>query len=108
MLKNAIEATSLGGTITVGVVDSGDEIEFWMNNPGEMPRQVQLQVFQRSFSTKGRGRGLGTYSMRLLTERYLGGRVTFSSSAIEGVTFRAVYPRQRLQKQPQWPEDRAR
>ena len=87
MLKNAIEATPVGGSITVGVIDRGDEVEFWMNNPGEMPRQVQLQVFQRSFSTKGRGRGLGTYSMRLLTERYLSGRVSFTSSATEGVTF---------------------
>jgi signal transduction histidine kinase len=95
MLKNAIEATPIGGTITVGVLDHDDEVEFWINNPGEMPRQVQLQVFQRSFSTKGRGRGLGTYSMRLLTERYLGGCVTFTSSAADGVTFRAVYPKRR-------------
>jgi signal transduction histidine kinase len=95
MLKNAVEATPRSGTITLGVTDLGDTVEFWMNNPGEMPRQVQLQVFQRSFSTKGRGRGLGTYSMRLLTERYLGGRVSFSSSASEGVTFRATYPKQR-------------
>ena len=28
-----------------------------------------------AFSTKGRGRGLGAYSMRLLSERYLRGRV---------------------------------
>lgn len=105
MLKNALEATPVGGAITVGLIDhsaatggalgDADEVEFWINNPGEMPRQVQLQVFQRSFSTKGRGRGLGTYSMRLLTERYLGGRVSFASSTAEGVTFRAVYPKQR-------------
>jgi signal transduction histidine kinase len=94
MLKNAVEATPAGGTITVGVADRGDQVEFWMNNPGEMPRQVQLQVFQRSFSTKGRGRGLGTYSMRLLTERYLGGQVSFTSAATAGVTFRAIYPKQ--------------
>ncbi len=95
MLKNALEATPVGGTITVGVLDQAEAVEFWMNNPGEMPRQVQLQVFQRSFSTKGRGRGLGTYSMRLLTERYLGGKVSFTSSAAEGVTFRARYPKAR-------------
>jgi signal transduction histidine kinase len=95
MLKNAVEATPVGGTITVGVTDLGEKVEFWMNNPGEMPRPVQLQVFQRSFSTKGKGRGLGTYSMRLLSERYLGGEVSFTSSATGGVTFRAVYPKQR-------------
>jgi signal transduction histidine kinase len=93
MLKNAVEATPAGGTITVGCIDRGTEVEFWMNNPGEIPRHVQLQIFQRSFTTKGAGRGLGTYSMRLLTERYLGGRVNFTSSAAEGVTFRASYPK---------------
>ena len=95
MLKNAVEATPAGGTITVGCVDRDDEVEFWINNPGEMPRQVQLQIFQRSFTTKGAGRGLGAYSMRLLTERYLGGRVGFTSSPTDGVTFRAVYPKHR-------------
>ena len=58
-----------------------------------MPPKVQLQVFQRSFSTKGLGRGLGTYSMRLLTQRYLGGTVSFSSKEGEGTEFRARYPR---------------
>lgn len=96
MLKNAVEATPAGGTITVGCAERDDEVEFWMNNPGEMPRQVQLQVFQRSFTTKGAGRGLGTYSMRLLTERYLDGRVEFASAADRGVTFRATYPKRRV------------
>jgi sensor histidine kinase regulating citrate/malate metabolism len=43
-----------------------------------IPKDVQLQLFQRSFSTKGMGRGWGTYSIRLLTERYLGaGLISF-------------------------------
>jgi hypothetical protein len=43
-----------------------------------LPRKVQLQVqvFQRSFSKKGAGRGLGTYGM---AECYLGGIVSFQS-----------------------------
>ncbi|MCP4426270.1 MAG: ATP-binding protein, partial [Chloroflexi bacterium] len=57
-----------------------------------MPRDVQLQVFQRSFSTKGSGRGLGTYSMKLLSERYLDGRVSFQSSLAEGTIFIGMYP----------------
>lgn len=93
MLKNALEATPASGTVTVGYRPAGDEIEFWVHNPTAMPRDVQLQVFQRSFSTKGRGRGLGTYSMKLLSERYLGGRITFDSSPATGTTFRATYPR---------------
>jgi signal transduction histidine kinase len=52
-----------------------------------MPPDVRHQLFQRSFSTKGSGRGLGTYSVRLLTERYLDGTVTFTSDEATGTRF---------------------
>ncbi len=94
MVKNALEATDPGGTVTLGCRPDGDQVEFWVHNPTVMPREVQLQVFQRSFSTKGRGRGLGTYSMKLLSERYLQGKVTFESSPDVGTIFRASYPRE--------------
>jgi signal transduction histidine kinase len=57
-----------------------------------MAREIQLQIFQRSFSTKGPGRGLGAYSIKLLTEQYLQGSVTFSTSPKKGTTFIASYP----------------
>lgn len=94
MLKNALEACCQGETVTLGVrVPSGDELEFWVHNPGEMPRKVQLQIFKRSFSTKGGNRGLGTYSIKLLTERYLGGRVSFGCDPETGITFRVCLPK---------------
>lgn len=92
MLKNALEASRPGETVTLGYRPDADEIEFWVHNPGAMPRPVQLQVFQRSFSTKGTGRGLGTYSIKLLGERYLGGRVGFTSSPEAGTTFTIRLP----------------
>jgi sensor histidine kinase regulating citrate/malate metabolism len=49
-------------------------------------------MFQRSFSTKGSDRGLGTYSMKLLGERYLHGEVEFTTSQEEGTTFRLILP----------------
>ncbi len=70
-----------------------DHVDFWVHNDGVMPRDVQLQVFQRSFSTKGPGRGLGTYSIKLLTERYLHGRASFTSTPETGTTFSVTYPR---------------
>ena len=94
MVKNALEATDSGGTILLGCGMEGDEIVFRVHNPAEMPRDVQLQVFQRSFSTKGKGRGLGTYSMRLLSERFLHGNVSFTSSSEGGTVFTARYPLQ--------------
>ncbi len=92
MIKNAVEASEADGTVTVGCEADDGEVRFWVHNDGVMPRDVQLQVFQRSFSTKGAGRGLGTYSMKLLTEKYLNGRVEFISSDGEGTVFRACYP----------------
>ena len=92
LLKNALEASKTGETVTIGSRRQGKGVELWVHNPGVMSRDTQLQVFQRSFSTKGTGRGLGTYSVKLLTERYLKGRVSFSSSAEEGTVFSVFYP----------------
>lgn len=92
MIKNALEATTAGQIVTVSCRNLGDTVEFTVHNPNEMPRSVQLQIFQRSFSTKGSGRGLGTYSMKLLTERYLHGATSFSSTKEGGTIFSARYP----------------
>jgi signal transduction histidine kinase len=94
LIKNALEASRRGDTVTVGCGRAAAGVELWVHNPAVMPREAQLQVFQRSFSTKGTGRGLGTYSVRLLTERYLHGKVSFTSVEGEGTTFKAVYPLQ--------------
>ncbi|MFN8459413.1 MAG: ATP-binding protein [Anaerolineae bacterium] len=92
MVKNALEATSPGKTVTLSCRMAGEEVEFSVHNPTFMPRDVQLQMFQRSFSTKGSGRGLGTYSMKLLSERYLKGWVSFTSSPDQGTVFIGRYP----------------
>jgi sensor histidine kinase regulating citrate/malate metabolism len=58
-----------------------------VRNPGWIPREIQLQLFQRSFSTKGQNRGLGTYSIKLLGEKYLNGEVGFASTQEKGTVF---------------------
>jgi signal transduction histidine kinase len=63
-----------------------------VHNPAYIPRNVQIQLFLRSFSTKGAGRGLGTYSLKLLGERYLGGHVSFVSDEQEGTVFTLTVP----------------
>ncbi|MBN2141091.1 MAG: PAS domain-containing sensor histidine kinase [Desulfovibrionaceae bacterium] len=92
MVKNALEATELGGEVGMGCDRDGEKLTFWVQNPGAMDKDVQLQIFNRSFSTKGRRRGLGTYSIKLLTERYLGGEVGFSSNEREGTRFWMTVP----------------
>ncbi|KAB1438957.1 ATP-binding protein [Pseudodesulfovibrio senegalensis] len=92
MLKNALEATSVGQSVTVGCDRLSDGAAFWVHNPDYIPRDVQLQIFNRSFSTKGEGRGLGTYSIKLLAETYLGGKVSFRSHPEDGTVFTVVLP----------------
>ncbi|MEN6428138.1 MAG: HAMP domain-containing sensor histidine kinase [Phycisphaerales bacterium] len=92
LVKNALEACRASETVTVGCTASDGVARFWVHNPGVMSREVQLQVFHRSFSTKGQGRGLGTYSIKLLTERYLKGSVSFVSTAKAGTIFTVYCP----------------
>lgn len=92
MVKNALEASEPGESITLGYKKDGGGIRFHVQNRKVMPHDIQMQVFQRSFSTKGSNRGLGTYSMKLLGERYLGGKVGFSSQQGEGTVFMIWLP----------------
>ena len=87
LLKNALEASSSGESVKIGCNFSNETISFWVKNSAAMTESVKSQMFQRSFSTKGPGRGVGTYSVKLLTERYLGGKVDFKSSKEEGTVF---------------------
>jgi signal transduction histidine kinase len=88
LLKNALEATPKGGEIVFSATEMEETVSFAIHNPGVMPHEVQLQLFQRSFSTKSAmGRGIGTYSVKLFGERYLKGKVGFTSKEPEGTTF---------------------
>jgi signal transduction histidine kinase len=92
MIKNALEASEPGETVRVGAEQASTHIRFWVHNQGMIPREVQQQIFERSFSTKGIGRGLGTYSMKLIGESYLCGKVGFSSDKSNGTIFSIDLP----------------
>jgi len=66
---------------------------FTVHNDGAMDEAARLQIFQRAFTTRaGHGRGLGTYRVELLAERYLGGAVSFTSAPDAGTTFTVRLP----------------
>ncbi|HCT70686.1 MAG TPA: hypothetical protein DF409_06215 [Bacteroidales bacterium] len=88
MIKNAFEAEDDHGPVTTGIIPLREKgAMLWVHNPSYMNEDIQLQVFNRSFSTKGNDRGLGTYSMKLLTEKYLKGKIYFTSTPSSGTTF---------------------
>ena len=92
MVKNAIEATEPGDTVTIKSGIKDGYAVFEVHNPGVIPEKAQTSIFTRFFSTKGPGRGLGTYSIKLLAEGYLGGNVSFSSDKRHGTTFAVAFP----------------
>jgi hypothetical protein len=88
MLRNALEATEPGGAVTVRCRRRDERVVFEVHNHAVMPKHVQMQVFHRSFSTKApTGRGIGTHSIKLIGERYLYGKVDFTSRPPDGTTF---------------------
>ncbi len=94
MIKNALEASDEGQTVSVYSRDEAHQVTLCVHNATVMRDEVKLQVFQRSFSTKsGSGRGVGTYSIKLLGEQYLGGRVAFTSEVPHGTVFSVTLPK---------------
>ncbi len=91
MLKNALESTLPGGGITFSCYKKMGQVCFAVHNEEAIPESVRSQIFKQAVSTKGKGRGIGTYSMKLLTE-CLQGQISFTSSVREGTTFQACFP----------------
>ncbi len=92
MVKNALEAIKEGEEVQISCKQYGECCVFTVHNPGFIPKEVQLQIFQRSFSTKGKGRGVGTYSIKMFGERYLNGKVWFTTSENSGTNFNISIP----------------
>ena len=91
MVKNALEASPEGYTVTLGVDKNTAGLNFWVHNATVISASYHQRIFQRDFSTKGSGRGLGTYSMKLLG-RFLSGNVSFESSPEGGTRFTLSLP----------------
>ena len=95
MVLNALEATPAGGQVQIWHEVRSGCPTFVVGNAGCMPPEAMDRVFQRSFSTKAtRGRGLGTYSMKVLGEGVLGGKVGFTSNWEDGTRFFIALPRE--------------
>lgn len=86
IMTNAFEAIMPDMVVQTSVRLQDKVLKFVVFSPVELTDEAKHQIFQRSFSTKGPNRGLGTYTARLLTTKYLKGKVHFSSDK-KGTSF---------------------
>ncbi len=89
MVINALEAGQAGQTVRVWTRRRPGRIDFKVHNAQHIPPEVALRIFEGQYTTKpGPGRGLGTYSMKLLAENYLDATVGFVTCPTRGTIFR--------------------
>jgi K+-sensing histidine kinase KdpD len=93
MVTNAFEATPQNGMVKVWLEEADYYVSFCVWNDQEIPQEITKRIFQRNFSTKDEeGRGIGTYSMKLIGEKVLNGHVSFSTSKSGGTIFKFACP----------------
>lgn len=93
MITNALEASDDGEEIRIWTEGEDKKVFFKVWNRRPIESHIALRIFQKNFSTKGgSGRGIGTYSMKLLGEQILGGTIEFQSSFEEGTLFSYSLP----------------
>ncbi len=88
LFKNAIEATSTGGSIKVEALFKDGGVSISISDTGEgIPEDVQGQIFKRFFTTKdSKGSGIGlAMAHSVITGE--GGRLWFETARGEGTTF---------------------
>jgi len=93
LIKNALEAVKNNENVKLTARLKDNKIYFDVSNSGVIPENIQLQIFQRSFSTKSKsGRGIGTYSVKFLIGQYLNGKVYFVSNENVNTIFTIELP----------------
>jgi hypothetical protein len=93
LVKNALEESGINEIVLISAICSGETLNFRVRSEKLIPDNVQLQLFQRSFTTKKKkGRGLGLYSVKLIVEQYLKGNVSFISNKKDRTIFTITLP----------------
>ena len=99
IMKNAVEATSRSGTVTVKTFREGDCVVLMVSDTGYgIPKEDVEYVFRPFFSTKERGFGMGLPLVKQIVTEHLGELVVESKPG-KGSTFRLSFP-------VRWDEDK--
>lgn len=95
VIRNALETIKAGDEVKVRWKYEDGCVDIQVFNPGYIAEDVQLQIFQRSFSTRETRRGIGTYGVKIIVEHYLDGTVWFQSDKKEGTCFHVRIPQKK-------------
>jgi signal transduction histidine kinase len=95
LVKNAFEAVSQGGTVTLTTSRVGETVEISISDsgPGISP-EVGRRLFEQFFTTKPQGTGLGLSISRQIVEEH-GGKIRWHSAPGAGATFTMAVPIQK-------------
>jgi len=91
LVKNAIEASPFGGTVTIRVLN-GNPVRISIHNAGAVSQGLRTQFFKKHATvTKTGGTGLGAYAARLMAETQ-GGSVWLETDEQTGTTVTIELP----------------
>lgn len=92
LFKNAIDAMSGEGSITVRIADQNQFVYIDVSDTGKgIPKSKYKTVFKPGYTSKNRGWGLGLSLSKRIVEEYHGGQIFVKSSEPnKGTTFRIV------------------
>ena len=92
LVKNAFEALSRGGEVTIASRLEGEVVEVSVSDSGPgISTEVAERLFEQFFTTKPQGTGLGLGITRQITEEH-GGEIRWANGAERGVTFTMRLP----------------
>ena len=92
LVKNAIQAMTTGGTLTLQTGETGDSV--WVSvadTGGGIPEEQINRIFEPFYTTKKKGTGLGLMIVQRIIRAH-NGRVELESHAGRGATFRIWLP----------------
>jgi PAS domain S-box-containing protein len=98
LIKNAMQATTRGGAITVETGQNPDEVWISVADTGQgIPRDQVHHIFEPFYTTKEKGTGLGLMIVQRIVRQH-GGHMELESREGQGATFRIWLPRREKQQ----------
>ena len=92
LVKNAAQAMTTGGTLTLQTGETGDDV--WVgvtDTGGGIPQEQINRIFEPFYTTKKKGSGLGLMIVQRIIRAH-NGRIELDSQVERGTTFRVWLP----------------